>query len=399
MVKIQVTDVNDNRPIFYPREYNVSLRETETIGSTSIAAVVATDADSGRFGSISYRIVSGNEAGIFRIDRVSGEIFISKPNMLSSRLQPNHKLNISASDGGGLKSIDEAEVFISVLSSQQRPPMFEKSRYSYAIKENATRGTIVGSVSASSSHLSDRKLRYSIVAGDPDAYFTIDEKSGNIRIDKILDHEKKTHILLNVQAASTDPPDYGHTQVNIEIEDVNDNPPEFETNTVRISLPENVELGSPLYAANARDKDSGNNKIVRYRLASIDGKRSDLIKLFAIEETTGHLTLLKHLDYETSQKHTIVVTATDMGIPPLQANLTILVEVQDVNDNPPVFEQNEYSVNVLESMPINSQVDFFIFLFLLYPIYFHHSTIYLIIHLIYSFSSSYFLFCFASFNR
>lgn len=213
MVKIQVNDINDNRPIFYPREYNVSLRETETTTSMSIAAVVATDLDSGRFGSVSYRIASGNEAGIFRIDRTTGEIFISKPNMLSSRQQPNHKLNISASDGGGLKSLDEAEVYVNIINAQQRPPMFDKSRYSFVVKENATRGTIVGSVSASSIQLANRKLSYSIVAGDPDGYFSIDTATGNIRVANGLDHEKKTNILLNIQAASVDPADYGHTQV------------------------------------------------------------------------------------------------------------------------------------------------------------------------------------------
>lgn len=214
MVKIQVTDLNDNRPVFYPREYNVSLRETETTTSMSIAAVVATDLDSGRFGSISYRIASGNEAGIFRIDRTTGEIFINKPNMLSSRQQPNHKLNISASDGGGLKSLDEAEVYVSIINAQQRPPMFDKSRYSFAVKENATRGTVVGSVSASSIQLANRKLSYSIVAGDPEGYFDIDSATGNIRVASGLDHEKKTNMLLNIQAASVEPADYGHTQVS-----------------------------------------------------------------------------------------------------------------------------------------------------------------------------------------
>lgn len=145
--------------------------------------------------------------------------------------------------------------------------------------------------------------------------------------------------------------------MNIEIEDINDNAPEFESSTVRISLPENVELGTAVYAANAIDKDSGQNRIVRYRLASIDGgKRGVASNLFAIDEMSGHLTLLRHLDYETAQKHTLLVTATDLGEPPLQSNLSILVEVQDVNDNRPIFEQSEYSVNVLESMPINSQV-------------------------------------------
>lgn len=153
MVKIQVTDVNDNRPIFYPNEYNVSLREAPSLlsSSTPIIAVVATDPDSGSFGIVSYRIVDGNDAGIFRIDRLSGEIFIAKPSMLSSRTQPYHKLIVSATDGGGLKTIQNAEVFISVIDSKHRPPIFEKSRYNYYVKEDAVHGNIVGSVLATSS--------------------------------------------------------------------------------------------------------------------------------------------------------------------------------------------------------------------------------------------------------
>lgn len=83
---------------------------------------------------------------------------------------------------------------------------------------------------------------------------------------------------------------------------------------------------------------------------------SMLKNLFAIDARSGHLTLSRHLDYETSQRHTLIVTAMDAGQPRLSSNLTIVVEVQDVNDNPPVFERNEYHVKVLESMPVNSQV-------------------------------------------
>lgn len=83
---------------------------------------------------------------------------------------------------------------------------------------------------------------------------------------------------------------------------------------------------------------------------------SMLKNLFAIDARSGHLTLSRHLDYETSQRHTLIVTAMDAGQPRLSSNLTIVVEVQDVNDNPPVFASNEYHVKVLESMPVNSQV-------------------------------------------
>lgn len=139
-------------------------------------------------------------------------------------------------------------------------------------------------------------------------------------------------------------------QVKIEIKDVNDNPPEFESNIVRIYVPENADVGVPLYSAHARDRDSDSNGMIRYKIA-INAQG-----LFKIDPKTGDLTLTRHLDFETSQRHSLIITATDLGIPPLSANLTMLVEVQDINDNPPVFERNEYSLSVLESLPVNSQV-------------------------------------------
>lgn len=150
MVKIQITDINDNRPTFYPREYNVSLREggASSSATSPVVVVAATDPDFGRYGSVSYKIIAGNDAGLFRIDRNSGEIFVSRPSLLSTRSQPFHHLNISASDGGGLKSVNDAEVFISIIDSAQRPPIFEQARYTYTIREDAKRDTLVGSVKA-----------------------------------------------------------------------------------------------------------------------------------------------------------------------------------------------------------------------------------------------------------
>lgn len=118
-------------------------------------------------------------------------------------------------------------------------------------------------------------------------------------------------------------------------------------------------MGTPLYAANAKDRDSGKSGIVSYRLTTGTGssKSGDSKEtLFKVDSSSGHLTLVRHLDYEAMQRHSLIVTATDSGYPPLSANLTILVEVQDVNDNPPVFERSEYVVKVLESVAVNSQV-------------------------------------------
>lgn len=65
--------------------------------------------------------------------------------------------------------------------------------------------------------------------------------------------------------------------------------------------------------------------------------------------------LAEQLDYEAVQKYTLIIGATDMGVPRYSSNLTVNLEVQDVNDNPPVFEKASYTISVLESMPANSQ--------------------------------------------
>ena len=73
MVKVQVGDVNDNQPAFYPRRYNVSLRESQS-RAAPVVVVAATDRDSGANGRVRYAIVRGNEQGLFRIDPATGEV-------------------------------------------------------------------------------------------------------------------------------------------------------------------------------------------------------------------------------------------------------------------------------------------------------------------------------------
>lgn len=66
------------------------------------------------------------------------------------------------------------------------------------------------------------------------------------------------------------------------------------------------------------------------------------------------------MDYENLVRHNLVISARDGGNPALSANLTLVVDVQDVNDNPPVFEHNIYTASVLESEPNNAKVTTFV---------------------------------------
>lgn len=355
MVKVYVRDVNDNRPIFYPREYNVSLREQDTLAATTpVAVVVASDADSGPFGTVSYHIVSGNDLGIFRVDPTSGELLVVGR---LGRSQPLHELRLAAQDGGGLRSLLDARVYVSVLGRGQRPPLFQRPRYAFQVREDAAPSTVIGTVAAAAAGAArtpaagggQPKVRYSIYSGDPEGYFSIDTHLGSIRVERPLDHEAHPFLLLNVQAtAGTQPPAYGHTQVNVTIWDVNDNAPRFESAVLKLSLPENVAVGTATYVAQAHDADAGRNGAVRYTLLEAPPG------LFELGSRSGRLALLRPLDYETQPRLHLVLGAADGGTPAQSASMTLLIEVQDVNDNPPVFDRPAYSVNVLESLPVNS---------------------------------------------
>ncbi|TMW54235.1 hypothetical protein DOY81_000658 [Sarcophaga bullata] len=166
MIKIQLTDINDNRPIFYSHHYNVSIRETSSTTSTNlpIVTVMANDPDTGRFGIITYRIVGGNDASLFRIERTTGEIFLNRPNMLSTRTQSLHVLNVSASDGGGLRTEEDAFVYVNIIDATQRPPIFEKLRYNFYVKEDVARGSVVGTIQATSTDAANRNaVHYTII--------------------------------------------------------------------------------------------------------------------------------------------------------------------------------------------------------------------------------------------
>lgn len=156
IVRVQVTDVNDNRPIFEPRKYNVTLKSDGPIQGP-ILRLVATDLDVGLFGQVAYRITNGNEAGVFHIDRNTGELQVARPSLLSR--SPLHQLNVTATDAAGLKSTFDAEVRITTSSPGHRIASCEKPRYTITVKETVPQNSIVGGVKdGASSPVSSGKL-------------------------------------------------------------------------------------------------------------------------------------------------------------------------------------------------------------------------------------------------
>lgn len=77
------------------------------------------------------------------------------------------------------------------------------------------------------------------------------------------------------------------------------------------------------------------------------------IFLVQVVARTGAIMLKRSLDYELRQQYRLILVARDGGQPTRTGNTTIIVEVQDVNDNAPVFEHESYRVTIDESLQLD----------------------------------------------
>ena len=102
----------------------------------------------------------------------------------------------------------------------------------------------------------------------------------------------------------------------------------------------------------AYDEDAGDNGEVTYRL-SHDQQDTDP-GFFSVDPYSGLIRCHRELDRETNDKYLLRLEALDAGTPRLSATATILLSVEDVNDNAPRFTRL-YSLNVTENAPVGTR--------------------------------------------
>ncbi|XP_069563501.1 protocadherin-16-like [Brachyistius frenatus] len=348
-VKVDLVDINDNRPAFYPLSYAVSL-STQSSPGTSVVRVTAYDPDSGKNGKITYKTVPGGASPYFTLNKDTGVISLSRS--VYGKANSVIPLVISAQDGGGLVASVNARVNISVVAGLVAPPVFEQTQYYFTVSEDALRGTVLGIVQASSKTGTSRDISYTISSGDPAGYITVDPDTGALRTSLPLDHETQSSLDLELQARSGNPPAFGQTRVHITIADVNDNPPVFlPSSSESLLLPEHTEMGTVVYRVQAEDRDSGVNGQLTFDFSSSSG----IQKIFSIERSSGEIRLVGSLSYENKPRYDLQVITKDSGVPQLSATFTLVVHVQAENDQGPVFDTLTYRVELKEGTPLSTR--------------------------------------------
>ena len=130
---------------------------------------------------------------------------------------------------------------------------------------------------------------------------------------------------------------------------MNNHAPEYLVNELTISVQEDVTVGTIVYVATATDQDSGDNSLIRYALQTPS-------EYFEVSQVTGQIKTRQLLDYEDRTRFNLNIIARDHGSIPKQSTLQLTINLQDVNDNSPVFDQSSYHFIVVESFPPNRPI-------------------------------------------
>ncbi|XP_035677124.1 protocadherin Fat 4-like [Branchiostoma floridae] len=341
-VTVNVLDVNDNFPVFSSDPYTVSVYEDIAVGAT-VADVTATDADSGTNAQVSYTIIGGNEENKFVVNQADGPLLLA--NSLDRESNDTYNITLRAYDGGSPSLSTTVTVYVTVLDVNDNTALWTDANYTFYVSEDAAVGTSVGNISASDIDISNNAdLRYSITNGDSSNQFAIVDTTGNITVNGALDREAITNYTLTVQVTDLGNPALQNSvTVLIIVNDVNDNNPIFTQTLYETQYVENSNTGLSVLTVTATDTDNGTNAAITY---SISNTSTTGLSYFNIDSSTGEVTIGSSLDREADEIVTFVVLATDGGNPALTGTTTVRVNVTDLNDNPPVFNPDFYSIEI-----------------------------------------------------
>ncbi|XP_053497893.1 protocadherin alpha-4-like [Ictalurus furcatus] len=349
-VVVEITDINDNVPSFSQTHQHFEIAEHTPVG-TSFQLHAARDQDTAPNSVRNYKL--GQNAN-FEIDTKNSDgekipfLVIRKP--LDREQTEDYRLVVTAEDGGNPPKTGTLNINVKVLDTNDNRPVFSQNEYSVTLQENAPVGTVVITVNATDSDQgSNGNIEYAFVKTmKRKVYdiFQLDGITGEILVKGEVDFEDMEVYKLDIQASDKgQPPLTVESRVIIKILDINDNKPEIEVTSLSNVVAEDSSIGTIISFISVSDKDSElNGKVVCTLAGSVPFELKP-----SVQENMYSLVTKQNLDREMVANYDIIITATDLGQPPLSTIKTLSLLVSDVNDNRPQFYQHSLELYLLEN--------------------------------------------------
>ena len=317
---INISDINDNIPTFLGTPPHLAYIFTFAIRK-EIYQFYAIDLDNGENGNLSFRIEQSSVANIFTISNTGLVSFIEYP----ISYQTGYSISILAHDNGFPSFSTTVLLTISVHQIiPHKLPIFEHTIYEIDIKENFIDfNKPVTYIHA----FSPFPIEYGIVTNSSDFRIHIQTVTQNIFIRSLPDFEVSSRHVFNISASDGNSTQYCSFIVNIL--DVNDNKPVFSKQIYKTIIEENNNIGDIVLSLNVTDSDSSYNGEV-----SLYFEDEILDSFFQIFGTD--LVAKVAFDFEKNQSLEFEVFAIDNGDPRQSSSCIVTVEIENLNDNPPI---------------------------------------------------------------
>ncbi|XP_038652258.1 protocadherin beta-16-like isoform X22 [Scyliorhinus canicula] len=310
----------------------------------------------------SLRIAPGSRELYMGVNLNNGALFvkekIDRENLCGSSLTCVLSLDVVLENPLSLH-----QVAVEILDVNDNAPIFPKNQLHLEISENAAAGARFPLESAHDRDIGNNSLQtYQLLPND---YFILDvqmhseeRKLPILVLQSSLDREAiSTHRLTLVAKDGGIPVRSGTAHVIITVKDVNDNAPVFPQPVYKVNLLETAPLGSRIITLNATDLDAGLNGEIMYSLSSHSSAR--VRELIDVDSKTGEIRVKGKLDYEENKAFEINIQAMDKGPHAMPEHCAVLVNIIDVNDNPPEVTVRTLSSTVSEDAPVGTVVALF----------------------------------------
>ncbi|XP_004686602.2 PREDICTED: protocadherin gamma-A10 [Condylura cristata] len=353
-IEIDVTDINDNAPKFQAEKVDVKINENVAPGMR-FPLPEAVDPDVGVNSLQNYQLSPNKHFSLAVQSHASGVKYpeLVLEHALDREEEALHHLVLTASDGGDPLRTGTVTISVTVFDTNDNAPVFTLPEYRVSVPENFPVGTQLLTVRATDrDEGANGEVTYSF-RKIPDIQllkFQLNKNTGEIKLLEDLDYEETGFYELEVQAE--DGGAYlATTKVLITVEDVNDNSPDVTITSLFSPLMENSPLGTVIALLNVHDLDSGQNGQVTCSIP-----RNLPFKLEKSIDSYYRLVTHGVLDREQVSSYNITVTATDGGSPPLSTETYFILQVADINDNPPTFSHTSYSTYIPENNPRGASI-------------------------------------------
>lgn len=351
-VNIDMINSNRHSPYFKQSIYEAELSENAEAG-TRVIRLAAIDPDDGPYGSVDYTIINKLADEKFAIDN-DGQIITTQPLDRENPSQRVIAIKVMAKDGGG--KVAFCTVKIILTDENDNVPQFKASAYQVSIQSTVNKGSPVIQIMAYDAD--DGK--------NADVTYTVDEAeevtedvieinpfTGVVSVKESLVGKENKIFNFKVKAQDGSLPFYNSTvpvQVKVVAPEV---PlPKFSEPLYSFSAAEDIPVGTEIGSVKA-DSDIP----LIYSLVNGNTVESNKDKVFSLDKESGTVLLQKTIDHEKTKWYQIDVVAqgnhngTDVA-----SLVSVSIQVQDVNDNQPVFDASPYRAFLAENMPAGTTV-------------------------------------------